>query len=155
MFIESDTYKLILDNVTNVCVDVILRYKEKLLLIKRLEEPMKGVPWPVGGRLWKGETSEQAARRKIKEEVGIDYTAPLIPIGFYEDTYTANSFSDNTDYSTISIVWAGVLSEEQAKQIELDNTSEKFNFYTKLPKRFKVTMFSDFQEKIEELDKLT
>jgi ADP-ribose pyrophosphatase YjhB (NUDIX family) len=154
MFIEEKKYKTILDSVTNVCVDVVLRYREKLLLIKRTEEPMKGVPWPVGGRIHKGETSENSARRKIKEEIGIDYHAPLIPIGFYEDTYSANSFSDDTSYSTISIVWAGVLTDKQAKKIETDSTADGYGFYTRLPRRFKITMFSDFANKIEELDNI-
>ncbi len=153
MWIEAETYKLILENSVNVCVDIILRHKEKILLIKRKEEPMQGTPWPVGGRVWKGEKQIDACRRKIKEEIGIDYTGPLIPIGFYEDTYTANSFSDDTSYSTISIVWAGQLSPEDVKKIELDSTSEDYGFYTRLPKRFKVTMFSDFAEAIEEWDK--
>lgn len=153
MWIEDQTYKTILDNSVNVCVDIILRHKEKLLLIKRTEEPMKGTPWPVGGRVWKGEKQIDACRRKIKEEIGIDYKGPLLPIGFYEDTYTANSFSNDTSYSTISIVWAGQLRPEDVKKIELDKTSTDYGFYTKLPKRFKVTMFSDFSEALEEWDR--
>lgn len=154
MWIEEETYKLILNNSVNFCVDIILRHKDKLLLIKRKEEPMKGTPWPVGGRVWKGEKVADACRRKIKEEIGIDYSGPLIPIGFYEDQYTKNSFSDDTSYSTISIVWAGQLKPEDAKKIELDGSSEGYGFYSKLPKRFKVTMFSDFSDALEEWDRV-
>lgn len=85
MYIEDSLYKQILENSVNLCVDVLLRYDHKYLLIKRKEEPCKGIYWPIGGRIHKGEGAEQAARRKIFEEIGIDFSAPIKPIGYYEE----------------------------------------------------------------------
>lgn len=143
MFIETDTYRTILNNVTNICVDVCLRYDNKFLLIKRTEEPCKGVYWPIGGRIHKGEKAENAARRKILEEIGIDFTQELKPLGYYEDTYSVMSLGE-MDYSTISICWLGYLNKEQVSEIKLDDTSEGYAFNLTLPERFKINTFEDF-----------
>ena len=108
-------------------------------MIKRREEPCKGVYWPIGGRIHKGETAEAAARRKILEETGIAFTGKLIPMGYYEDHYTENAFSRNTSYNTLSIVFAGDL--EGLPNIILDKTSDDFGLFDELPKRFSVKMF--------------
>ena len=73
-YIEPAMYRYFLENVTNVCVDILLKHRGLFVLLKRSEEPCKDLYWPIGGRIHKGETAEQAARRKIKEEIGIDYT---------------------------------------------------------------------------------
>lgn len=142
MIIPEDTYKLILDNVINVCTDVCLKYQDRYLLICRTEEPCKGVFWPIGGRIHKGESAEDAARRKILEEIGVVYTAPLIAIGYYEDTYTENSFATNTNYSTISIVFEGDLNLDNLHGFRLDNTSNSVGLFEFLPERFKIRKFT-------------
>ena len=138
-FIPDKLYKQILGNTVNLCVDVCLRYNDEVVLIKRTEEPCKGVFWPIGGRIHKGETAEDAARRKIKEEIGIDFEGALIPVGFYEDQYTENSFSRNTDYCTLSIVFAGEL--DDMPMFKLDETSEEIGTFSELPDRFRVQTF--------------
>jgi 8-oxo-dGTP pyrophosphatase MutT (NUDIX family) len=141
MFIPEAKYKQILNYTVNLCTDVCLRYNNKVLLIRRNEEPCKNVYWPIGGRIHKGETADQAARRKIKEEIGIDFEGDLYPIGFYEDQYTENSFSKKTDYCTLSIVFGGDL--VGLPNIVLDDTSEAFGLFDILPERFRVKTFLD------------
>jgi colanic acid biosynthesis protein WcaH len=139
MFIPEKEYKQIINKTVNLCVDVCLRYNDKVILIKRTEEPCKGVYWPIGGRIHKGETAEAAARRKILEEIGIAFTGALIPMGYYEDHYTENAFNKNTSYDTLSIVFAGDL--EGLPNIQLDDTSDDFGLFDELPKRFRVKKF--------------
>ena len=139
MFIPEKEYKQIINKTVNLCVDVCLRYNDKVILIKRTEEPCKGVYWPIGGRIHKGETADAAARRKIVEETGIFFTGALIPMGYYEDHYTENSFQKNTSYDTLSIVFAGDL--VGLPNILLDSTSDDFGLFDELPKRFRVKMF--------------
>ena len=86
---------------------------------------------------------EDAARRKIKTELGVEFKGKLSPIGFYEDTYTEHSLGVNP-YSSISIVWMGFLSKDQVTKIILDNTSEDYSLEHRLPERFKVRTFADF-----------
>lgn len=142
-FIAEPLYKEIISNTVNLCVDVLLRYEHRYLFIKRLEEPCKDVFWPIGGRIHKGETAEVAARRKILEEIGIDYTKELNPIGFYEDTYEVNNFGEGP-YSTLSIVFLGYIDKEQYQNINLDSTSSQYKLKRYMPERFKVNTFSDY-----------
>ena len=150
MFIQANEYKEIIQKIPILCVDIILRHKDKVLLIKRSDEPCKGVYWPIGGRVHKGESVDSAARRKILEEIGIEYKGALIPIGFYEDNYTESAFEEKTEYSSFSLVFVGDLNKEAKTKVKLDKTSDDFGYFDTLPKRFVVKRFSDFDEALQE-----
>ena len=150
MFIQANEYKKIIQKIPILCVDIILRYKDKVLLIKRSDEPCKGIYWPIGGRVHKGESVDAAARRKILEEIGIEYKGALIPIGFYEDNYTESAFEAKTEYSSFSLVFVGDLNKEVKTKVKLDKTSDDFGYFDTLPKRFVVKRFSDFAEALQE-----
>ena len=62
----------ILGNVPIVCADCAIVRGGKALLILRGDQPAKGEWWVPGGRVLKGETLRQAARRKAMGEVGLD-----------------------------------------------------------------------------------
>lgn len=150
MFIQANEYKKIIQKIPILCVDIILRHKDKVLLIKRSDEPCKGIYWPIGGRVHKGESVDAAARRKILEEIGIEYKGALIPIGFYEDNYTESAFEAKTEYSSFSLVFVGDLNKEVKTKVKLDKTSDDFGYFDTLPKRFVVKRFSDFAEALQE-----
>ena len=150
MFIQANEYKKIIQKIPILCVDIILRHKDKVLLVKRADEPCKGIYWPIGGRVHKGESVDAAARRKILEEIGIEYKGALIPIGFYEDNYTESAFEAKTEYSSFSLVFVGDLNKEVKTKVKLDKTSDDFGYFDTLPKRFVVKRFSDFAEALQE-----
>ena len=150
MFIHENEYKEIINKIPVLCVDIILRHRNKVLLIKRANEPCKGIYWPIGGRVHKGETVDAAARRKILEEIGIEYNGDLIPIGFYEDNYTESAFEAKTEYSSFSLVFVGDLNKEAKSKVNLDHTSDDFGYFDTLPKRFIVKRFSDFEDALQE-----
>ena len=52
------------------------------LLVQRATEPVKGVWWLPGGRIYKGETFFDAAIRKTKEETGLR-GKPIQILGVY------------------------------------------------------------------------
>lgn len=70
-FIEEGLYRKICSVLPIVCVDIIVTDGKRFLLGKRINEPAKGQWFFPGGRVHKGETAEQAAVRKIKEEIGL------------------------------------------------------------------------------------
>ncbi len=141
MLLSDQLYKTIIDNAINLCTDIFLYHNGKMLLVRRTQEPCKGLYWPAGGRIRKGETADQAARRIIKKELGIDFSGELQPIGFYEDQYSANSFMTNTHYHTLSIVYRGEL--DDISNIILDDTADDFQLFDKMPLTFKLQSFHD------------
>jgi hypothetical protein len=60
-------------------------------------------------------------------------------VGYYEDHYTANSFKDNTDYYTLSIVFETEI--ESIDNLNIDHTSIDFELQDKLPEQFIIKPF--------------
>ena len=94
--------------------------------------------------------ADAAARRKILEEIGIEYKGKLIPIGFYEDNYTESAFDAKTEYSSFSLVFVGDLNREAKSRVKLDTTSDDFGYFDRLPNRFVVKRFSDFEDVLQD-----
>lgn len=69
--LTDELYKELCKAVPIPCVDIVVFKDEKLLLLKRAIEPLKGYWCLPGGRITKGETPEEAAHRKVMEETGI------------------------------------------------------------------------------------
>lgn len=67
-----------------VAVNVIVEDKRKILLIKRRFEPFKGLWSLPGGYVEYGETVENAAKREVKEECGLDIQPSRI-VGVYSE----------------------------------------------------------------------
>jgi len=70
-FIEDALYAQIKDHVPVLCVDILVVCAGKVLLMRRLNEPVKGHWWTPGGRVHKWERLAEAAVRKLREETGI------------------------------------------------------------------------------------
>ena len=78
MHIEQSLYDQILRMMPIPCVDVmVFDEADKVLLLKRKNEPALGQWWFPGGRVLFGETREEAARRKLLEECGLVATRLL------------------------------------------------------------------------------
>ena len=142
-FIEEELYKTIIENVIVLCVDIVVKYKNQYVLLKRAEEPMKNVPWPVGGRITQSETAVMAAHRKLKEELNLTRYSRLRALGYYEDHYKNNSFKDTTDYYTLSVVFETEINS--LDNLGIDSTSINFGLHDNLPERFIIKPFLGFE----------
>lgn len=69
--IPTDVYRMILDNIPLICVDLVIVRDNKVFLIKRKNKPCKGVYWLQGGRMMKNEGIEQCGIRKAALELNI------------------------------------------------------------------------------------
>mgnify|MGYP001569066701 FL=1 len=79
MVIPDNLYDLIIHSIPIACVDVAIIARGSVLLVKRNDAPAKGEWWLPGGRVHKGETMRQTAKRKALEEVGIEcHVGPII-----------------------------------------------------------------------------
>jgi nucleoside-diphosphate-sugar epimerase/ADP-ribose pyrophosphatase YjhB (NUDIX family) len=70
--IPESMYKIILDNVPVLCVDLVIVKDNKAFLIKRKNKPSEGVYWVQGGRMLKNESLEDCGIRKAAAELNID-----------------------------------------------------------------------------------
>lgn len=141
MFIPEYTYRKIQMSLPVLCVDVMIRYKGKYLLIKRNEEPMRDVYWVPGGRVLKNESLRSAAKRKIREETGlVPYEMEMV--GIYEDQYEESSLGRIPDgYHTVAVVFEAFV--DSLDGLKLDRTSEDWKLSNTLPSRFKIKVFSE------------
>lgn len=138
MMIPPEQYARMIEHLPILCVDIVIRNSGgEILLIKRENEPLKGEWWVVGGRVHKGETLEQAAIRKAKEEVGLQVNN-LQFIGYYEDAFETNPFGLATPLHSVSVVFTAVVND--GKTIRLDDQSSEWKFSKKLPERFRCTL---------------
>lgn len=128
--ISAKLYKKIVELVPILCVDMILKYKGKYILTKRVNEPLKGLWWIVGGRAFRGEKTINTAKRKVWEETGLN-AKNFRMVGVYEDSYPKSAFGVPT--SSVSIVY-----EAEVKRFtpKLDKTSSDIKLFDKLPNRF-------------------
>lgn len=71
-WIENELYKKIQSVMPIPTLDLLILYDKKLLLMKRTNSPAKGIWFTPGGRIFKGESLEDAVTRILWEEIGLE-----------------------------------------------------------------------------------
>ena len=75
------SYQKIIKSMPIFCIDFLISFQNKYLLIKRKEEPLKNLYWVIGGRLMFKEKITHAAKRIQEREIGT-YFSNFTEIGF-------------------------------------------------------------------------
>ena len=73
--IREDLYLDIVQLMPVPCVDVLVSDENRVLLLRRANDPAKNCWWFPGGRILHGESRTQAVRRKMLEECGLEVSA--------------------------------------------------------------------------------
>lgn len=123
-----------------LCVDGVIRNSsDRVLLVKRSNEPLKGRWWVPGGRVLKGESLEQAFRRKMRQELGLK-VADVYCIGYFEATTMRHLGLGprGGQLHSLSMVFEA---RTDATGVTLDSQSSDWGFFPKLPSRFKIRTF--------------
>ena len=71
-WIEEPLYSQIRQLVPLACVDLLVVHRGRLLIMKRNNPPAKGEWFTPGGRIFTGESIEEAVRRTLNEETGLE-----------------------------------------------------------------------------------
>jgi len=141
--IPEKQYISIIEVLPILCVDIIIQNRSgEYLLIQRGREPLKGEWWVIGGRVLKGETLEEGAVRKIKEESNLSISEVNF-VGYYEDTSEVNPFGESMPLHSVSMVFSATYPDDQ--NIKLDYQSLNWKFSKVLPEKFILKLPSGFQ----------
>jgi len=104
-FLPAPLYKTIYSLVPIVCVDILIHRPGAFALGLRMEEPARGQWFPPGGRVYKGETLKQAARRKLREEIGLNAPqSQFTCLGVWETMFKTSSLGGSKH--TVNVVFA-------------------------------------------------
>ena len=126
-FVHQSLYKEMLESIPICCVDIFILHQGKVLLVQRTNKPAQNEWWPPGGRVLKGESLEEAAQRKVFEEVGLSIVIEK-QIGAYTTIFPDGPFEDlQTGVHTINVCFLAHLKDANA-QVSIDTTSETFDW---------------------------
>jgi len=106
---------------------------EECLLVERGAEPVKGVWWYPGGRMFKGETFFDTALRKVRDETGItSFEAKAVQIlGTWNTFFPVSAWDTEKEKGTHTVnpLVLVILPEGgSAQDVKLDKTSENFKW---------------------------
>lgn len=71
-FMSNASYSNAHSHLPIICADVLIRFNEGFLLVKRENYPVKDEIWCVGGRVLRGVSTIDSIKRIAKRECGID-----------------------------------------------------------------------------------
>lgn len=131
-FIPELEYQTIVKKVPIFCIDFLIRCEDKILLLKRNENPLKGHYWIIGGRLLFQENIKDAAERIQRREIGRDFKNYKL-IGF--SNYKYPNLSDSRALHTPTLLY-----EVQVKKIfspNIDETHTHYKWSKNLPQKIK------------------
>lgn len=127
-FIPEDEYQKIIKSMPIFCIDFLIRCKNKYLLIKRENEPLKGVYYLIGGRLRYKETVDEFAYRVQTREIGRYFSnRKLIAFSNYFFPDVANSRATHTP----AILY--LVDVDEMFDPQIDDTHSDFIWTDKLP----------------------
>ncbi len=125
-------YSNIVEKMPVCCVDVVVSCKGKILLVCRSNEPSKGKWWFPGGRIYKNEKLQDAAIRKVFEEVGLKVKVKK-ELGAFEYFNDKSCFKDvNSGTHSINISFLTEVMGDNT--IKVDKTSRKAKWIDKIEK---------------------
>ncbi len=129
-WVSEEEYKTIVKNVPICCVDLVIRNNEgKVLLVKRKNHPLKGEWCVPGGRILRGEKIKDAAKRKAKDELGLDLEVKD-KIGTYELFFEKSAHGPEIGAHSICI--AVETTPTNSEEITLDGDHSEYEFFDKI-----------------------
>lgn len=128
--IPVETYSKFHQIMPIICVDVVVGFEEKLLLVKRKCEPMKDAWWFPGGRLLRGEDLSSAVGRIVKAETNLNIVRNPTYLGHGETKFDTDPFGHGKGTHTINFVYATNISALSAIQIVLDDNHAAYSTFS-------------------------
>lgn len=103
--IEQKLYERIHAEMPILCIDLVIQSGDRTLLVQRNREPQVDRYWLPGGRLFKGESVDQAITRIAREEVGLEVFHRRF-LSYQELTFGEDPFGHRKGTHTVSLVFS-------------------------------------------------
>jgi len=129
IYLPEEEYQKIIKSMPIFCIDFLISFQNKYLLIQRNEEPLKNSYWVIGGRLMFKETIKDAAKRIQEREIGI-YFSNFKEIGF--SNYFFPNKKDSRATHTPTILFH--ISVNKIFNPRLNNQHSNFMWTENIPK---------------------
>lgn len=130
--LSNDDFGFIIKNTPLVSFDMIISFKNKYLLGKRINEPAKNYFFVPGGRIFKDETIENACIRLSKKELNIELSLDKFKFHMNTNHIYPNNFFDNkfsTHYVVLSYLYN--LTDDEYGKINMDDQHSEICWMTK------------------------
>ena len=124
--VPEETFGTCLDALPQVCVEVLLERDGRLLVARRTNEPACGEWFWPGGRLYKGEEIDDAARRIGREELGLDVDV-VERVGVYSHFWDTSSVAGADSRHTVNVAYR-VRQRDPDAAVELDDQHDDCRF---------------------------
>ncbi len=122
--LSPNNYIKVIELTQIVSVDLILTYKNNVLVGKRVNNPAKDTWFVPGSRLYKNETIVEGIKRVSIEEVGFELTKDNMTfIGVYDHIYDTNFLErrdENGDIINTHYVCIGFSTEVNPELVDVD-----------------------------------
>ena len=120
--LSKSIFKIIIASTPLVALDFIIKYDNRFLLGRRINEPAKGYYFVPGGRIRKGETLEMACKRLTQNELGImiDFSKMKFHMNM-EHIYHNSVFDNATTTHYVCLSYYYKLDEVEYAQLNLDD----------------------------------
>jgi len=127
-FIPEETFGACIDALPQVCVEVLLERDGEVLVARRTNEPARGAWFWPGGRLYKGEELDAAARRIGREELGVDVDL-VDRVGVYSHFWDISSVAGADSRHTVNVAYH-VRQRDPDAMLDLDDQHDAHRFVT-------------------------
>jgi len=124
-----------------LAVDAVIRFKDGFVFVKRGKEPYKGWWALPGGIVEYGETVEEAVKREVKEETGLD-----IKIVKLLGVYSKPDRDPRGHY--VSVVY---LAEAVSNKLKASSDAEDVKVFSKKPEKLAFDHDKIFEDAIKNL----
>ena len=123
--LSDELYGQVLDAVVKGCVDVLLVHESNVLIAQRNVEPQPG-EWFIGGRMFPGETPEEAAVRHVFKDLKL-----LLQCSSFKYLKTASyvwgrrkQAPQDNGTADVALIFYANLDDAEAKSVHVSNAEE-------------------------------
>ncbi len=114
--LDRESYKEAHMGLVIVCHDIIIEYMGGALLVIRDNYPVKGILWPIGGRIERGIPIEDSICKKVREECNLNLE-DLTELGVVRTFFKTDPFGHGRGTDSVSFMYFG----KGGGKLKLDN----------------------------------